>query len=370
MADTDTIVDCVLEPIFSVDADKNITFANNRVSNITQVSRDRIIGSDINFIEQFVSNGFNRLYRSIKSVSAGETDHQQVELEMRHPPSAPVRRQLTAQARVTPLLRDGKRCGAVVVLRDMTVQRQQRERLHVLSRILRHDIRNQLNKILALHKVVDKVEHSQKQWVETALGAANNLYTTAEKHRLIEKKIAGKSKRHPQNLIQIVSEVVAEVREEYPNAAITCAVAESEYVAVTGGFAIAVEEIIVNAIKHNDSPEPQVKITTVENHNSYYIDIKIADNGPGIEPKQAEIIEAPRQVDQSTEHLDGLGLWAVRWVMSNCEGRLRFEANDPRGTVAILSVPRSKELNYVTRDEFEEYDQYQERSGRLSSSSY
>lgn len=342
--DTNTVTDCLLEPVFAVSTDGNIAFVNARLLELTQVSQDTAIGSEIGWLEQFVADGFDRLHHTITSVSRGETADQRVKLEMRHPPSAPVPRQLTAEARVAPLIRDGELLGALVAIRDMTVQRQRRERLHVLSRTLRHDIRNQLNVVLGLDEITAELEDEQKQKrVEKAVEATECLYAMTEKTRLIERQIAGETDHSSQNLIQIVSAAAAEIRGGYPDAVIEDPVTESAHGDVTNAFATAVEHVIRNAIEHNDSPEPRVEITVAESLGGEYIDVRIADNGPGIDPKQAEIAEGERQMDQSTMHLDGLGLWTVRWVVQNCRGNLKFASNAPRGTIVTLRVPRSEE---------------------------
>jgi signal transduction histidine kinase len=180
--------------------------------------------------------------------------------------------------------------------------------------------------------------------VEIALEAASDISTTSEKYHLIEQKLADKNKHYSRNPIQIVSSVAADVKKEYPEASINCAVGESKCIEVTDGFTFAIEEIIVNAIEHSDRPEPQIKITTSESPDDPYLEIKIMDNGPGIKPEQAAIIEQAREVNQSTEHLNGLGLWAVRWVIQNCEGSLSFEANNPRGTVVTLRMPHCEHV--------------------------
>lgn len=340
--DAKTVTDCLFEPVFAVDINEDIMFVNARLSDITQVSQDTAAGSDIHWLEQFVADGFDKLYYTIASVSRGETEDQRVNVEMQHPLSAPVPRQLTAQARVTQLTRDGDRLGALVVLRDMTIQRQQRERLRVLSRILRHDIRNQLNMMRGLDTVAADLEDDQKQRVEAAVEAVDRLCSVADKARFIERKVAGENQSSPRNLVRIVSGAAADIRGEYPDAAIEDPTAEFVYGDVTDPFATAVAEVARNAIEHNDSPEPHVDTTVAETLNGEYVDVRIADNGPGIEPKQAEIAEGKRQADQSTMHLDGLGLWTARWVMQNSGGRLKFASNAPRGTIVTLRVPCSE----------------------------
>lgn len=344
--DAGTVADCLLEPVFAVNTYGKISFVNARLLEVFRVSQDAAVGSDISWLKQFIADGFDTLSSAVTSVFRGEAEDRRVKLGMRHPPSAPVPYQLTAEARVAPLIRDGQRLGVLVTLRDITVRHQRRERLRVLSRVLRHNVRNQLNLVLGLDGIATELEDEQKQdRVEKAVEAAERLYATIERSRSIERQIAGKSDPSSQDLVHIVSEVAAEIRDEYPDTVIEDPVGESVYGDVTKRFTAAVEEVIRNAIEHNDNPEPRVEIGVTKSHSGEYIDVWIADNGPGIEPAQAEIAGGKRQVDQATTHLEGLGLWAVRWIVQSCRGDLKFRSNDPRGTIVTLRVPRSKETD-------------------------
>jgi PAS domain S-box-containing protein len=245
--------------------------------------------------------------------------------------------QLTA-----PVDRGPKRDGYTIYI-DVTAQRQRRERLRVLSRTLRHDIRNQLNVILAVKAVRDKLEGDDGRMVEMAVDAADELFEMTEQTREIERQIAGESESYPKNLADVVSEAAEEVRADFPTANITVTTPATIYADVTEAFLIAVKAVIRNGIEHNDSEDKKVEVTITEGLQEDYVDVRIADNGPGIDPDEARIVEGDLQTDQRTRHLDGLGLWTARWVVQDCGGDFSFSSNSPRGTIVTLRVPKSKQ---------------------------
>jgi len=241
-----------------------------------------------------------------------------------------------------PVNRGPKRDGYAIYI-DVTVQRQRRERLRVLSRTLRHDIRNQLSVILGVESVKNDLEGKNRQLVELAVEAADQLFEMTEQTRNIEQQIAGESEPYPQNLAAIVSEAADEVQSKFPAAAVTVTTPATSYATVTEAFQTAVKAVIRNGIEHNDSEDVEVEVTVAEGLQEEYVDVRIADNGPGIDPDEAGIAEGELKTDQSTTHLDGLGLWTARWVVQNCGGDLSFSSNSPRGTIVTLRVPKSEQ---------------------------
>jgi len=241
-----------------------------------------------------------------------------------------------------PVDRGPKRDGYAIYI-DVTVQRQRRERLRVLSRTLRHDIRNQLSVIQGVKSVKHKLEGKDRKLVEMAAGAADQLFEMTEQTRDIERQIAGESEPYPQNLADVVSDAAEELRSDFPAATVTVTAPADSYADVTEAFLTAVKAVIRNGIEHNDSEDIEVEVTVAEGLQEEYVDVRIADNGPGIDPDEAGIAEGELKTDQSTTHLNGLGLWTARWVVQNCGGNLSFSSNSPRGTIVTLRVPKSEQ---------------------------
>ena len=100
----------------------------------------------------------------------------------------------------------------------------------------------------------------------------------------------------------------------------------------------AVANVVENAVEHNDSANPRITIETrpVTENGTEYTELRVADNGPGIPDSETAVLERGYETD--LEHMSGLGLWTVHWILSNLEGKIRFEANEPRGSVVVLQL--------------------------------
>lgn len=326
--DGSTVTDCLLEPVFAVSTDGEISFANSRVLEITQVSRDTVLGSDIGWLEQFVADGFDRLRYAITAVSRGETDDRRVELVMRHPPSAPVAEQLTAQARVAPLVRDGECIGAVVALRDTTEQTErqqqlerQNERLDKFASVVSHDLRNPLNVATGrLTLAREECDSSHLADVEEALDRMENLITDLL-------TIARDGTQVQETEAVALPEVAEACSVAVPGHGATLDIETQRSIhAHRGRLKRLLENLTRNAVEHGGD---SVHVTLGDCPDGFYL----ADDGPGIPPdERTEVFEAGYS---TTDTGTGFGLsivreiaeahgWEVR-ITESASGGARFE---------------------------------------------
>lgn len=100
----------------------------------------------------------------------------------------------------------------------------------------------------------------------------------------------------------------------------------------------AFDNLLTNAIEHNDSDNPttQVKITGPSNDGDY-AEIRISDNGPGIPIREQQVLKRGRETP--LDHSSGLGLWIVHWLITESGGTIQFEDNEPRGTIVTVQLP-------------------------------
>nr|WP_241768313.1 ATP-binding protein [Haloferax sp. ATB1] len=99
----------------------------------------------------------------------------------------------------------------------------------------------------------------------------------------------------------------------------------------------AIKHLIDNALEHNDRVIPEVGVTVDRSATSPdYVEIRIADNGPGVPDAELSVLESGTETP--LQHISGLGLWLVQWIIDRSNGQLRFAENDPRGTIAIVGL--------------------------------
>lgn len=241
---------------------------------------------------------------------------------------------------VTPVTHDGSTVQFVAVAVDVTEEAKRRQQLSVLHRVLRHDLRNDLNEILlsvqlaernteqtAVRERLDAIERT----VEDTLSLSKNV---ARFNQLFERD---ETKRMTVDLESVVREQVEAIRTERPGVELSTELSETVPVESNDLVDRAVRNLLRNAVEHNDMKEPQVTITASNRSDTDEIALHVADNGPGISEETVRVLESDSETQ--LQHLDGVGLWLVKWVMSMSGGRVEFDRREPRGTVVTLVFP-------------------------------
>lgn len=243
----------------------------------------------------------------------------------------------------TPLDRSGfSECTAVFLI-DSTTEKYQRERLQVISRVLRHDSRNQLNIVKGNASLLDGSldEDTRAVLSEQIVDAADEFLATCEQIRDVEKALANDRNHRPIDVVALVEDVFADLQPTYPDCEFSLVRSDPVRVLGSSALRIAFESVIENAAAHNDSDAPAVEVTPIESLDGKYIDVRVADNGPGIPPAEYEILTGERDRSQ-VEHLSGLGLYMSNWLVTAHGGTLEFDANAPRGSIVTLRLPSAE----------------------------
>lgn len=123
------------------------------------------------------------------------------------------------------------------------------------------------------------------------------------------------------------------------NADVSIRIPDGATVEVNHMFDAAIEELLTNAVKHNDGERPRISISVSE--DSRYrgmTEIRIEDDGPGI-PEDVPRILARSEHDQ-VDHLDGMGLWFVYWTVTESDGELDIGNSELGGSCVRMWLPQ------------------------------
>lgn len=229
----------------------------------------------------------------------------------------------------------------VAIQTDITPLKERERQLKVLSRVLRHNLRNDMNVILGKAGDIQlaatgKTAADAAQIQQTSEG----LLSLAETYRDILDLIETSESPRPISLVDRLRTQVQQFRQEYTEAHVTVEIDCPEETAVVAmpGIERAVGELLENAAVHAEQAHPAVTLR-VEDHTDT-VRIQVADTGPGIPAVERETLLGETEIG-SLSHGTGLGLWFVYWIVTRSNGHLSFEENDPQGSIVTIELERS-----------------------------
>ena len=222
----------------------------------------------------------------------------------------------------------------LVKIRDVSEQKQ-RERLNaVMNRVLRHNVRNEVN-IVSGHASI-AADATNDETVGAALDTiearAETLRSLSEKARRIQDRavdgLAGDQYR-PTNLLERVAADVS--RSHCVDMDIDPAEMERS---VDGDLYSALRELCENAVAHADS-DPHVRVTATPTDAG--VRFVVTDDGPGLPEMEQKVFQTGEETPVS--HGQGLGLWLVRWVVRDLGGSVDVVETGPSGSRIVVEVP-------------------------------
>ena len=228
---------------------------------------------------------------------------------------------------VSPLV-DGydETLGYTLTLFDVTDREIRRQRLAVLNRILRHNVRNELDVIRA---------HAEGADLAPAVDGVDRLARiSGEARRIQELMQRSTTDRVETALGPLVEEVVTEVTAG-TNADVTVAVPDVAVSVDREGCRYALWQLVENAVKHNDGASPRVAVRGERTGSD--VRIVVADDGPGIPESEWAVIESGEE--EPLEHASGLGLWGANWSVQTAGGSLSFSESDLGGAAVRITLP-------------------------------
>lgn len=197
-------------------------------------------------------------------------------------------------------------------------------RLEVFNRILRHNLRNQLDVINSHAEVLDDTEH--REAILTATGKLTTLGTRARRiDHIMSKDRQPTTVDFTERIETVLDEIETgdvTVRTSLPDDSTIATDAET--------LTIVLRSPLENAVTYADSSVVISGETTDSGCT-----IEISDDGPGIPTAELDSLAAERETQ--LQHSRGLGLWELKWGVDKLDGNLSFATED--GTTVTIQLP-------------------------------
>ncbi|MFC6757185.1 MULTISPECIES: histidine kinase N-terminal 7TM domain-containing protein [Haloarcula] len=222
--------------------------------------------------------------------------------------------------------------GRIITLHDISDLFRMQQRLEVLHRVFRHNIRTNIQIIIGHAGYL--ATHNCQRKADTLKQNAIEIEEIGEKVRkIIDVFEKGRKERENVRLHGILRECVDATARRYPEVDIEYEPAPED-ILVDSLFDIVCSNVIENAAQHNTSSEPWVRVSVDPGEET--VAVHVEDNGPGIEPHELALVEDGAETP--LKHGSGFGLALTAWGTDIAGGSVAFES-DESGTRVTLEMP-------------------------------
>jgi len=218
---------------------------------------------------------------------------------------------------------------------------QRTEHLEFFSGVLRHNIRNGMQVIQSQTDLLEAhTDDAGEDYLDVIEDWASDLIDLTREVRQITNAVTApeSERRRPVDLGSVLTGQLDVLEAEY-DVDLSRPSTTAVTVFANDLLGIVLQNVLQNAVEHTDRERPRIDVTIHETDST--VDIRIADQGPGINEELRESVFEREVATRQTAH--GFGLYFVSVMMDLYEGDVWFEDNEPRGTVAVLQFERPEQ---------------------------
>ncbi|MFB6195394.1 MAG: PAS domain S-box protein [Haloplanus sp.] len=220
------------------------------------------------------------------------------------------------------------------------VLEEQNERLELLNRLVRHDIRNDMQLIQGMTDLLDAaVDEADRPQLETIRTRTDHVVELTDVMGELMETLVSETGTdlEPTNLSYVLDRVVREARSSYPDATIRVR-GNVPLVEVRANDMLqsVFRNLVNNAVQHSDRESPTVTVSAerADDHAC----VRVADDGPGIPDERKGTVFGEGEKGAASDGT-GLGLYLVHTLVTQYGGDAWIEDNEPRGSVFGVRLP-------------------------------
>ncbi|MDY6780067.1 MAG: PAS domain S-box protein, partial [Halobacteria archaeon] len=331
----ETVIEASPEPIVALDTDGRVEIWNSAAEECFGWKKGEVMGEPLPIVPGDKHDEFEELTQRVldgETISGVEIRRQRkdgsfIDLKLS---TAPLRNS------------DGEIAGIMAVFEDVTERKRDEQQLQVLNRVLRHNLRNDLNVVLGysemlMNQASDREIRNEARRIKQT---AEELTRLSNKAQHTEKTLRRKTHQNT-DIVKVIEKKKREFESRYPEAEIKVDIPADE-IYLSKQMEIAIDELIENAIEHNDNPEPRVEISvdTKKAEDEEIVEIHVRDNGTGIPSSERNVMQ--RGEETALTHGSGFGLWLVNWIVRNAGGELIFDDSYSEGSAITVRLRLKK----------------------------
>jgi len=225
------------------------------------------------------------------------------------------------------------------------LEKREAERLTFLNNLLRHNVLNGMNIVLGYATALEDRVDDDDEYVDRIRTRSEAIVELVQNVQVLVRSLSGDLTIDAVNLTDTARSQLERARKNH-DATFHADLDTDVTIATTPYVSAAIENLLTNAVVHNDAPDPEVMLT-VDRRGDDGI-VTITDNGPGI---PQDVVDTYFGGQRPDDHFvgDGLGLYLVDELVTTHGGTIDIDTSEA-GTTITLTFPLTADQATSTSD--------------------
>jgi PAS domain S-box-containing protein len=331
------LVEQAEDMLYLLDEAGRFVLVNDSLAELTGYAKDEIIGNTPAMLlsDEDLAAGDDR-FRRLLEADEQEDDTWTVTLVTKGGRRIPCVLRFSRQP-----MAGGEVTGVVGVARDIRDRKRREQKLQVMTRVLRHNIRNKLGLVmgkadlLASRALQDDYELNRDELLDATAqieSTAEEMVRLSEKVRTIQERIHVEGEQRRTDVSQLGRAVVQQFRAEYPDSTITFDAPTTALAGVSDAYEVALSELVENGLVHSDAATPVVDVE-IERRDGTVV-TRVRDRCEPVPETEQRVIH--QEEETALSHSAGVGLWLVHWVVTEADGDILFGEHSRGNSIELI----------------------------------
>ncbi|RXK50212.1 PAS domain S-box protein [Halorientalis pallida] len=234
------------------------------------------------------------------------------------------------------------------VVHDVTTRKQyqqrleaQRDGLEILNRVVRHDIRNDLQLLVAYGDLLaGHVTDEGASYLSSMSDSIDNAIDLTRTARdIAETMLRTDADPEAVALGPVLDEQVDAADSAHDTTVTVEGSVPTVQVLADEMLGSVFRNLLNNAVQHNDTDDPTVRVSVTERDDR--VRVRVADDGPGIPDERKEGVFGKGQKGLDSDGT-GIGLYLVHTLVEQYGGEVWIDDAEPRGAVVTVELPTAE----------------------------